>query len=73
MGWKKEVFDLIRGSFAIGETFRLDQAYKFVPELKQKYPNNNHIRDKVRQILQNLRDDGHLEFIDYQGTYKRLK
>ena len=73
MGWKGEVFDLIRGNFAIGETFSLDQAYKFVPKLKQKYPNNKHIRDKIRQILQNLRDEGCLEFVDYQGIYKRLK
>jgi type II restriction enzyme len=38
------------------ENFTLDEAYKFEENLKQKYPNNNFIKDKIRQQLQVLRD-----------------
>lgn len=38
--------------------------------LAQKYPNNNHVEAKIRQQLQVLRDQGHLEFVDNDGTYR---
>jgi len=39
--------------------------------LRKKYPDNQHIKDKVRQQLQVLRDRGYLEFTS-RGNY-RLK
>ena len=56
--------DLVRN-----ETFTLDEIYKFEKKLKLKYPNNNHIKDKIRQQLQVLRDK---EFLDFssRGKYK---
>jgi type II restriction enzyme len=36
--------------------FTLQEIYDFESALKQKYPNNNFIKDKIRQQLQLLRD-----------------
>jgi type II restriction enzyme len=38
------------------ENFTLQEIYNFEPSLRQKYPENNHINDKIRQQLQFLRD-----------------
>jgi type II restriction enzyme len=53
------------------ETFELEDVYKFESKLKQKYPNNNFIKDKIRQQLQLLRDKGFIEFIG-RGKYKKI-
>lgn len=53
------------------EIFTLDEIYKFEQKLKSKYPNNNFIKDKIRQQLQILRDKGIIEFIG-RGHYKKL-
>lgn len=39
-------------------TFTLDEIYAFEPDLKALYPENHHVRDKIRQQLQILRDRG---------------
>ena len=44
------------------KTFYLDDIYRFENVLQQKHPNNNFIKDKIRQQLQYLRDKGYLEF-----------
>jgi type II restriction enzyme len=49
--------------------FSLDEVYAFEKELKIKHPENNFIKDKLRQQLQVLRDKGYLEFIE-RGRYK---
>jgi type II restriction enzyme len=36
--------------------FTLQEMYNFENILKQKYPNNNFIKDKIRQQLQFLRN-----------------
>jgi type II restriction enzyme len=51
--------------------FTLEQIYSFEDQLRLKYPNNNHIKDKIRQQLQLLRDKGLLEFVD-RGKYKKI-
>jgi type II restriction enzyme len=43
--------------------------YVFEEELRKKYPNNNFIKDKLRQQLQILRDRGYLEFVG-RGIYR---
>ena len=53
------------------ETFNLDDVYNFEKKLKVKYPNNNFIKDKIRQQLQILRDRGFLEFVS-RGKYKKI-
>lgn len=53
------------------DEFKLEDVYKFEGELKLKYPNNNYIKDKLRQQLQILRDKGIIEFVS-RGCYKKL-
>jgi type II restriction enzyme len=53
------------------EIFSLDDVYKFELKLKSKYPNNNFIKDKIRQQLQLLRDKGIIEFKG-RGNYKKV-
>lgn len=49
--------------------FTIDQLYEFEPYFKLKYPSNSHIKEKLRQKLQVLRDNGYLEFVS-RGKYK---
>lgn len=53
-----------------GETFDLQKIYTFEKFLSVKHPNNKHIRDKIRQQLQVLRDNGKLDFVS-RGIYKK--
>lgn len=53
------------------EIFQLDDVYKFENTLKIQYPNNNFIKDKIRQQLQILRDKGFIEFLG-NGKYKKI-
>lgn len=54
------------------DAFTLDDIYKFEEKLKVKYPNNNFIKDKIRQQLQLLRDKGIIEF-NGRGNYKKIE
>jgi len=49
--------------------FFLDDVYAFESELSRKHPENRHIKDKIRQQLQVLRDRGYLRFIK-PGHYR---
>lgn len=49
--------------------FSLAEMYTFEDELSQKYPANAHVRDKLRQQLQLLRDKGYLDF-EGRGQYR---
>jgi type II restriction enzyme len=49
--------------------FVLDDIYAFEKELSKLHPENKHIKDKIRQQLQILRDKGYLEFIR-KGIYR---
>ncbi len=53
------------------DTFSLREVYAFENQLKLKYPNNNHIKDKIRQQLQFLRDKGLIEFSG-KGSYRKI-
>lgn len=69
-GW---ILDILKCVDEIkSETFNLDEIYRFEYKLKTKYPNNNFIKDKIRQQLQLLRDKGIIEFIG-RGQYKKIK
>jgi len=52
--------------------FTLDQIYAFEGELKAKHPENNFIKDKLRQQLQYLRDKGIIEFLGH-GHYCKVR
>jgi len=49
--------------------FFLQDIYDFESDLKIIHPENKHIKDKIRQQLQFLRDKNYLDFIG-QGRYK---
>ena len=51
--------------------FLLSEIYGFEKMLSLKHPGNRHIKDKIRQQLQFLRDKGYLEFVG-QGRYRLI-
>jgi type II restriction enzyme len=60
-GWTLDVLNIAR---RIGKSsFTNEDIYTFAPELEQLHPDNRHIKDKIRQQLQVLRDTGFLEHI----------
>jgi hypothetical protein len=67
-GWNYIVYMLIKNHFENRE-FSLDEIYAFVPYFKTAYPKNNHIEDKIRQTLQNLRDKELVSF-EEKGKYR---
>jgi type II restriction enzyme len=65
-GWILDVMNCIDN---LGHSsFSLDEIYAFERMLKEKHPDNRHIKDKIRQQLQMLRDKGYLEFTS-RGQY----
>lgn len=68
-GWLIDLIDLIT---QLGRAeFRLGDLYAFEELLGHKHPENHHIRDKIRQQLQILRDKGQVEFLG-GGRYRWL-
>ena len=67
-GWLIDILHIVE---QLDETFALCQMYGFCDKLKIKHPDNNHIKDKIRQQLQFLRDKGFIEFKG-NGTYKKI-
>lgn len=67
-GWTLDIINCIEKIPT--KDFTLKEVYNFEKELIIKYPNNNHIKDKIRQQLQFLRDKGLIEF-NGRGTYKK--
>jgi type II restriction enzyme len=61
-GWTLDVLRIVQ-SFGDRE-FGLMEVYAFERELSQLHPDNRHIRDKIRQQLQILRD---LKFVEFLG------
>lgn len=67
-GW---LFDVLRCVNSLpGDTFTLDDAYRFEETLAGRYPENHNIRPKIRQQLQVLRDRGVIEFLG-RGHYRK--
>lgn len=73
LGWKNEVYAVVQKICAIDQTFNLSDLYEYENYFETLYPTNSHITDKIRQTLQYLRDDGVVEFLDDNGSYKRIK
>ena len=49
--------------------FTLADIYRFESALAKQHPGNRHIKDKIRQQLQILRDRSHVQFIG-RGEYR---
>lgn len=66
-GWMLDVMKCVE---RLNRTdFNLDDIYSFEKELSKKHPDNRHVKDKIRQQLQVLRDKGYLDFIS-RGYYR---
>jgi type II restriction enzyme len=62
--------DAVRGGDR-ADGVHLADVYAFEPRLAALYPGNSHVRPKIRQQLQVLRDKGWLAF-NGRGTYRRV-
>ncbi len=68
-GW---LLDIMRCIESTGKKeFVLDDLYSYEKELSVLHPNNAHIKAKIRQQLQLLRDRGYLDFTA-KGMYKMI-
>lgn len=66
-GWTLDVLNVVR---SLGtELFSLDDVYQSEDALSRLHPRNRHVRAKVRQQLQVLRDLGLLQFLG-RGRYR---
>lgn len=66
-GWLLEV---MRSVERIGKPeFEIADVYADEARLQAIYPDNKHVREKIRQQLQVLRDVGYLDFV-LRGTYR---
>ena len=68
-GWLMDVLKCVER--IPNEDFTTNEIYAFVNELQLKHPENNHVRAKIRQQLQFLRDKGFLKFTSI-GHYKKI-
>ncbi len=65
-GW---LLDVLRCLEKIGRTeFTLEDVYIFESELSSLHPENRHVKEKIRQQLQILRDSNFLSFVS-RGIY----
>lgn len=67
-GWLLEILKCV--DKIPSSEFDLTQVYAFENDLKRIYPDNKHIKDKIRQQLQLLRDKGMIEFLG-NGRYRK--
>lgn len=67
-GWTFEILKIVEKQ---GNTFSLNDIYKYEENLRILFPENKHIKDKIRQQLQVLRDKKYIEFLE-KGNYKKI-
>jgi type II restriction enzyme len=66
-GW---LLDVMRCVDKLGKKeFTIDDIYSFKNYLNKFHPENKHVKDKIRQQLQILRDKGYLDFVS-RGFYR---
>lgn len=53
----------------VGESLTIEEVYEWEDELQAIYPNNQHVRETFRDIMQDFRDDGWIRFQDFEGNY----
>lgn len=68
-GWLLAIMKCIE---KLPEQFDLRQIYAFEPQLAVQFPDNQHIKDKIRQQLQILHKQNIIEFTN-RGQYRQLK
>ncbi|MGB4883090.1 MAG: DpnI domain-containing protein [Neisseria sp.] len=67
-GWLLAIMRCIE---KLPEQFTLTQVYAFESQLKLQFPKNQHIKEKIRQQLQMLREQKMIEFIG-RGQYQKI-
>lgn len=76
-GWFNDVLECVeRLGLQEGERFELADVYAFEEHLSQLHPENQHVKAKIRQQLQVLRDEGFIEFLgdgEYRWTKLRME
>ena len=77
MTWRSEVEDQVRRKARVGQRFTIDDIYEMDEVMSAKYPNNRHVKATLRDVLQQLRDEGLIEQLGERGTdeagnYKRI-
>lgn len=70
--WQDAVLTRLETRWGIGKTFSLQEVYEYESELSVLFPENQHVRDKIRQIMQRLRDNGFIRFENKLGHYSRI-
>ena len=70
--WLEMLRSIIRTLVPAGETFTIEEVYAYEDRLAKEFPKNRHIRETVRDKLQELRDLDEIKFLDYGGNYRRL-
>ena len=68
-GWTIEVLKIVDS--IKNRSFELQDIYAFENSLKEKFPKNNFIKDKIRQQLQVIRDRGLIKF-NGKGLYSKI-
>jgi len=69
-GWTIEMMKIL--DFIPSTEFKLQDVYYFEKKLKDRFPDNNFVKDKIRQQLQVLRDKGLIEFKG-NGLYRKIR
>lgn len=67
-GWMREVYLVLQE--LPRDEFRLRDIYSYEAHFSRIYPRNRHIKDKIRQVLQYLRD---MELIEFLGSGRYMQ
>ncbi len=67
---KSWILDTMSCIERLDKRFSLKQMYEFADHLRALHPGNSHVKEKIRQQLQVLRDRGYIRFLG-DGTYER--
>jgi hypothetical protein len=69
VGWRDDILALLP---EVPPEFTTRETRVWVPRLHHLHPDNNHIEEKIRQVLQDLRDEGLISFSPEGGRYRKL-
>lgn len=72
MTWHDEMLDKLGSKYRVGQTFTIEDVYEHEQQMKEMYPKNRHVRETMRDLMQQYRDEGLVRF-DYDGNYLVLE
>lgn len=68
--WNMATSATFEAMFRPGDLFDIGTAYQAESVLRFLFPENGHIRDKIRQQLQVLKEQGVVTFVNNDGVYR---